>query len=138
MKDKDVGCSGCPDRVGCSDAFMEHSWKCGAFDRTNSDVWKQPLLVDAKAEMAFDDMIGGHIYPLTVVRDRYTGSYSGGRFTAWNVDVEDVPEDINEDDVTCYEFWWGDESKKYAIGKGRTPNEAIKDLAKVLKERGEL
>lgn len=27
-------------------------------------------------------------YPLTIIADRYNGTYSGGRFTAWNMDYD--------------------------------------------------
>lgn len=45
------------------------------------------------------------IYPLTICKDRYTGTYSGGEWTAWNCDPDDVPVDICLDDVACAEFW---------------------------------
>lgn len=45
------------------------------------------------------------IYPLTITKDRYTGTYSGGEWTAWNCDADEVPEEIACDDVTCCEFW---------------------------------
>lgn len=67
------------------------------------------------------------IYPLTVVCDRYAGAYSGGQYTAWNLDCSDVPEEINADDVTCMNFWYRDE-KPYIIGIGDTLIEAVKDL----------
>ena len=78
------------------------------------------------------------IYPLTIVLDRYTGVYSGGYFTAWNCDFMEVPEEIDSDDVTCYEIWdeirEGRFSRKNAFGKpikvgvGNTPQEAIENL----------
>lgn len=45
------------------------------------------------------------IYPLTITKDRYMGTYSGGEWTAWNCDADDVPAEIACDDVTCCEFW---------------------------------
>lgn len=65
------------------------------------------------------------IYPLTIVADRYNGTYSGGKFTAWNKDVYDIPESIDSDDLSCSGFW-----RRYRglVGKGPTPNEAVKDL----------
>lgn len=44
-------------------------------------------------------------YPLTICVDRYSGAYSGGEFTAWNLDANEVPEEIHSDDVTCSLFW---------------------------------
>lgn len=45
------------------------------------------------------------IYPLTITKDRYTGVYSGGEWTAWYCDADDVPPEIAADDVTCCDFW---------------------------------
>jgi len=69
------------------------------------------------------------IYPLTIVRDRYSGTYSGGKYTAWNLDVEDMPEDISDDDMTCMDFW---AVNKIPVGVGATPFEALEDLKKEL------
>ena len=69
------------------------------------------------------------IYPLTIVCDRYIGTYSGGVYTAWNHYVDEIPLEIEGDDVECYSFWWGDEPKKYMVGKGETIVEAVADLA---------
>ena len=66
-------------------------------------------------------------YPLTIVYDRYNGTYSGGIFTAWNLDCEDVPEAISDDDVSCADFW-SSASDGYVVGKGSTPQEAIQNL----------
>jgi hypothetical protein len=84
------------------------------------------------------DIMENEIYPLTIVRDRYTGSYSGGKYTAWNLDAEEIPTDINADDVSCFNFWWTDKADEYIIGKGNTVSEALADLYIQLKQRGEL
>lgn len=74
------------------------------------------------------------IYPLVIVADRYTGVYSGGRYTAWNMWVSEIPEAIDMDDSTCREFW--DTFKNsYPVGVGNTPQEALDNLAEVLKRR---
>lgn len=65
------------------------------------------------------------IYPLTIVSDRYSGAYSGGEYTAWNLLAEDVPEGIEADDVGCHSFWLDNE---IVCGKGRTVCEALADL----------
>lgn len=72
-----------------------------------------------------------HIYPLTIVEDRYGGCYSGGGYLAFNLEPWDVPEDVNGSDVECISFW-DEEAKEYAIGKGDTVQEAINDLASKL------
>lgn len=71
------------------------------------------------------------LYPLTVTADRYNGTYSRGKFTAWNLDPEEVPTDINEDDMTCMDFW---AECEYTVGLGRTVMEAIEDLERKLDE----
>lgn len=72
------------------------------------------------------------IYPLTVVADRYNGTYSGGRFLAFNLDSYDVPTEIHEDDVTCMNFWYNEPS--IIVGKGKTMKEAVEDLYKKMVE----
>lgn len=65
------------------------------------------------------------IYPLVIIKDRYTGVYSNGKYTAWNMYFEDIPREIDEDDVTCRNFW---HSYEEVVGLGDTPNEAVEDL----------
>ena len=65
------------------------------------------------------------IYPLTIINDRYTGTYSGGIFTAWNMDYYEIPTDPDEDDVTCMLFW---AKTDIIVGRGKTPQEAVDDL----------
>lgn len=67
-------------------------------------------------------------YPLTIVFDRYNGVYSGGKFTAWNKSFDEVPIEIEEDDVTCREFWNKHEESNGIVGLGETPEEAVNDL----------
>lgn len=31
------------------------------------------------------------VYPLTILRDRYGGTYSGGAYLAWNRHYDDIP-----------------------------------------------
>lgn len=81
------------------------------------------------------------IYPLVIIRDRYTGVYSGGKYTAWSGDVEDIlpPPEVEVDDVVCRNFWYAQEDNPtYIVGKGDTVSEALADLYIKLKQRGEL
>ena len=64
-------------------------------------------------------------YPLTITRDRYTGAYSGAKWTAWNCEPNEIPEGPFLDDVGCAWFW---EENKLPVGLGRTPSIAILDL----------
>ena len=69
------------------------------------------------------------IYPLTIINDRYTGTYSGGIFTAWNMDYYEIPTDPDEDDVTCMLFW---AKTDIIVGRGDTPQESVDDLTRRL------
>ena len=73
------------------------------------------------------------IYPLTICADRYSGTYSGGEFVAWNLDACDVPEEPFMGDVPCMEFWDGDR-KGLVCGVGNTVEEAVANLYIALKE----
>ena len=74
----------------------------------------------------FSDWMENEAYPLTVTRDRYNGAYSGGRLTAWLLDPEEVPKEINDNDGPCREFWT--EENKQRCGIGNSFEEALLDL----------
>ncbi len=73
-----------------------------------------------------------NVYPLTIVCDRYTGCYSGGEFTAWNLYPDDIPEGIYGDDVGCSSFF---SHTKIVYGRGKTPNDAVIDLINRLNDK---
>lgn len=77
-----------------------------------------------------NEFIEDTIYPLTIISDRYSGVYSGGNYTAWNLYADEVPEGVYADDCECYEFWM---ENKIICGKGRTTSEALADLYLKLK-----
>lgn len=64
-------------------------------------------------------------YPLTIISDRYDGTYSGGAFLAFNLETQDVPTEPQEEDIECSMFW---KNNTLPIGRGSTPEAAIKDL----------
>ena len=72
------------------------------------------------------------IYPLTIIRDRYNGAYSKGKYLAFNLDYYDIPREIDGDDVECFDFWCFFEPNKYIIGKGNTIKKALENLIKLL------
>lgn len=82
------------------------------------------------------ETIWDSIYPLTLVADRYDGAYSGGRFTAWNLFAQEVPEAIDGGDVECMDFWYGIDGDVLSgkirsdiiCGVGNTPEEAVGNL----------
>lgn len=73
------------------------------------------------------DTIFESIYPLTITVDRYTGAYSGGRFTAWNLEPNEVPTEPFEDDVSCMDFWYGNRNG-CVVGVGNTVEAAVANL----------
>ena len=83
-----------------------------------------------------DNTVFNSIYPLTIVSDRYCGVYSGGNFTAWNLEPCDVPEEIYSGDMTCMDFWngvdgdvlYGKIRSDIVCGIGNTPEEAVANL----------
>ena len=97
-------------------------------------------------ERAQDD-----IYPLTVIRDRYNGTYSGASYLAFNLDSNLVPSEVHESDVPCSYFWdlidegnfvEGKVARDYRnvvkyVGKGATIEDAVVDLYRKMKDGDE-
>lgn len=75
------------------------------------------------------------IYPLTIISDRYLGTYSGGKYLAFNLDYDSIPIEINSGDVECGNFWI--EHRNLLYGKGETPALAYIDLINKLKKEKE-
>ena len=65
------------------------------------------------------------IYPLTIILDRYNGTYSSGKYIAWNLEPNEIPKESQGSDTTSAFFW---KYNKIPCGKGNTPEEAIKNL----------
>ena len=74
------------------------------------------------------------IYPITIISDRYSGTYSGGEWTAWALDPWNLPDGIFDSDVECAVAWRNlkeDRKRgKLAFGVGNTPEEALRDLVR--------
>mgnify|MGYP004647573003 FL=1 len=75
------------------------------------------------------------VYPLTILCDRYGGTYSGGAYTAWNRHYDDLPYGFDADDEDCAEFWM---YNVIPVGRGTTPNDAVIDLERRLANGDEL
>ena len=74
-------------------------------------------------------------YPLTIVKDRYSGCYSGGEYLAFPYDyyeLEKYATGIEDGDFECREFW---QNYTGYVGKGATPNEALEDLKKNMMQK---
>ena len=80
------------------------------------------------------------IYPLTIIPDRYNGAFSGGKWTAFNMYHYDIPDEVDDGDVECSNFW--EEQRRlekncenyFIIGIGNTIDEAMNDLLKKMNE----
>lgn len=70
-------------------------------------------------------------YPVTVVSDRYDGAYSRGKWTAWPLDRDEVPDEIDADDSIADDFW---SSQPHPVGIGQNPSEAYDDLLKKMND----
>ena len=75
--------------------------------------------------IASAEKLAKRIYPLTVVMDRYNGTYSGGKWVAFNLEPDEVPEDAQGDDVACCVFY---SENRVRHGVGGSVYEAIIDL----------
>lgn len=81
------------------------------------------------------------VYPCTVTPSRYSGTYEGGTWVAFNCHPDELPEEAFGDDVECM-GWWIDldlgmhlvgwRSHTLVAGRGKTPNDAVLDLQKRL------
>lgn len=72
------------------------------------------------------------IYPLTIISDRYGGTYSGGNYTAWNEEFYNIPEDVSAGDNACWSFW---DECPYKVGIGDSVTDAVNDLIKKLNQQ---
>lgn len=72
------------------------------------------------------------IYPLTIISDRYNGTYSGGGYLAFNLYSDQIPEEVSGSDLECASFW---NNTQLIVGKGSTPENAHQDLFDKLKNK---
>lgn len=78
------------------------------------------------------------IWPVTIVKDRYSGAYSDGIYLAHFTEPDDVPLEPNSDDVDAMNFWYEFDNfnkNDYSIGKGETPDIALENLFEILNKR---
>lgn len=73
------------------------------------------------------------LYPVTIIMDRYSGTYSGAYWLAFNLDYNEIPEAVCGSDLDCLNFWQI-EGKDMVVGKGACPEEAYEDLNKKVME----
>ena len=92
----------------------------------NKSPFQDLNAITKKIEMK--ELDKGNIYPVTIVMDRYTGTYSGGLWLALQCNADEIPDEIGGDDGDENNFWRAHDDMKLPIGKGNTPNEALDDL----------
>lgn len=76
------------------------------------------------------------LYPVTIIKDRYNGVYSGASYTAFYADLDWLNSEYEGycgDDKGCREWWINARREKYLIngafiGRGGSPDLALKDL----------
>jgi hypothetical protein len=76
-----------------------------------------------------------HLYPLTVIADRYSGAYSGGEYVAFPLDFDEIDLAVNADDVACATFWT--EEQVQAVDLGESPEAAFQDLTEKMGREGD-
>jgi hypothetical protein len=67
------------------------------------------------------------IWPLIIIKDRYGGVYSGGKYIAWNTWIQYMPKEQEWGDTECSDFWL-DYDGSPPCGRGATIQEAIDNL----------
>lgn len=101
------------------------------------------LKIGAQLQASFRDKDGGKELLLqaiscpgerTVVEDRYAGGYSGAKYIAWPLPAAAVPADSQGGDIDAGVFW--SKSWEHLAGKGDTPEDALADLDRLLKDEG--
>ena len=75
------------------------------------------------------------LYPVTLVKDRYHGTYSGGKWIAFNRVPWDIPEAVLGSDVPCATYF-NQADGQFAVGS--TMEEALKNLYQIVKENAAL
>ena len=95
--------------------------------------WKERRSKLSECELAQED-----IYPLTVIRDRYNGTYSGASYLAFNLDSNSVPSEVHRSDTLCSYFWDLIDEGNFVKGKvARDYRDVVLDLYNKMKDSGE-
>ena len=116
------------------------------YEYEREKAWEEHRSKLSEYELAQED-----IYPLTVIRDRYNGTYSGASYLAFNLDSNSVPSEVHGSDMPCSYFWnlidegnfvESEVARDYRVvvkyvGKGTTIENAVVDLYHKMKDGGE-
>ena len=112
---------------------------------------RQKAREERRSKMSEYELAQEDIYPLTVIRDRYNGTYSGASYLAFNLDSNSIPSEVHGSDTTCSYFWGlidegifveGEVALDYRdvvkyVGKGATIEDAVVDLYHKMKDGDE-
>ena len=112
---------------------------------------REKALKERRSKLSEYELAQEDIYPLTVIRDRYNGTYSGASYLAFNLDSNSVPSEVHGSDTHCSYFWElidegnfveGEVAYDYRdvvkyVGKGATIEDAVIDLYRKMKDGGE-
>ena len=123
-----------------------HDNRLKDFEYEREKAWEERRSKLSEYELAQED-----IYPLTVIRDRYNGTYSGASYLAFNLDSNSVPSEVHGSDTHCSYFWdlidegnfvEGKVARDYRdvvkyVGKGATIEDAVINLYRKMKDGGE-
>ena len=71
-------------------------------------------------------------YPITIISDRYDGTYSKGNWLAFPLECDEIPDAVNAGDGESMHFW---ANYKEPVGRGKTPAGAYGDLIAQMGER---
>lgn len=74
----------------------------------------------------------GHKYPCTILRDRYSGTYSGGLFVAFPLSPNDIPAEADGSDADCAAFYGRED---IIFGKGDSPDGAYWNMVENVRRR---
>ena len=74
------------------------------------------------------------VYPLTIVKDRYGGCYSSGRYVAYPCEFYEVDEAVGGEDGECMAFW---DEFQGVVGRGGRADEAVFRLIAEMKNIAE-
>ena len=78
------------------------------------------------------------LYPIVIVEDRYTGSYSRGTWIAFANAYGDPRESLDcgafSDDGAAANYW-ADEDRSGLVGRGDSPDKALADLRQRFAEK---
>lgn len=71
-----------------------------------------------------------YLEPVTIIPDRYSGTYSGAPWLAFPLQPPDVPDEPSGGDIIAASWW--DQAGDAPVGRGDTPDHAHADLLRRL------